>query len=84
MRTFFEENQIDAIKFSEEIKLVGCLIFNLHYDSHKGDSMPSEGKTLFLLDTIKKASRKGIEAKSDSERINKMIAWSSRSVLKQL
>ena len=47
MRTFFEENQIEAIKSSEEIKLVGCLIFNLLYDSHKGDSMPSEGKILF-------------------------------------
>ena len=62
----------------------GCLIFNLLYDSHKGDSMPSEGKILFLLDAIRKASRKGIEAKSDSERINKMIAWNSKSVMKQL
>ena len=62
----------------------GCLIFNLRYDSHKGDSMPSEGKILYLLDSIRKASRKGIEAKSDSERINKMIAWNSRSVMKQL
>ena len=62
----------------------GCLIFNLRYDSHKGDSMPSEGKILFLLDAIRKASRKGIEANSDSERINKMIAWNSRSVMKQL
>ena len=62
----------------------GCLIFNLRYDSHKGDSMPSEGKILFLLDAIRKASRKGIEANSDSERINKMIACNSRSVMKQL
>ena len=46
--------------------------------------MPSEGKILFLLDAIRKASRKGIEANSDSERINKMIAWNSRSVMKQL
>ena len=62
----------------------GCLIFNLRYDSHKGDRMPSEGKILYLLDSIRKASRKGIEATSDSERINKMIAWNSRSVMKQL
>ena len=62
----------------------GCLIFNLRYTSHKGDSMPSEGKILFFLDAIRKASRKGIEANSDSERINKMIAWNSRSVMKQL
>ena len=62
----------------------GCLIFNLRYDSYKGDGMPSEGKILFLLDSIRKASRKGIVAKSDSERINKMIAWNSRSVMKQL
>ena len=62
----------------------GCLIFNLRYNSHKGDSMPSEGKILFLLDSIRNSSRKGIEADSDSERINKMIAWNSRSVMKQL
>ena len=62
----------------------GCLIFNLRYDSHKGDSMPSEGKILFLLEAIRKASRKGIWANSDSERINKMIAWNSRSVMKHL
>ena len=62
----------------------GCLIFNLRYTSHKGDSMPSEGKILFFLDAIRKASRKGIEANSDSERINKMIEWNSRSVMKQL
>ena len=46
--------------------------------------MPSEAKILFILDSIKKTSRKGIEAKTDSERINKMIAWNSRSVMKQL
>ena len=46
--------------------------------------MPSEGKILFLLNAIRKASRKGIEANSDSDRINKMIAWNSRSVMKQL
>lgn len=62
----------------------GCLIFNLRYNSEKGDIMPSEAKILFILDSIKKASRKGIEAQSDSERINKMIAWNSRSVMKQL
>ena len=46
--------------------------------------MPSEGKILFLLNAIRKASRKGIKANTDSERINKMIAWNSRSVMKQL
>ena len=62
----------------------GCLIINLRYNSDKGGTMPSEAKILFVLDSIKKASRKGIEAKTDSERINKMIAWNSRSVMKQL
>ena len=57
----------------------------MRYNSHKGDSVPSEGKILFVvLDSIRNASRKGIEAKSDSDRINKMIVWISRFVMKLL
>ena len=62
----------------------GSLIFNLSYFGDDRDSMPSEGKILFMLGKIREASRKGIRAHSDRNRVNCMIAWNSRKVMKEL
>ena len=62
----------------------GSLIFNLSYFGDDRDIMPSEGKILFMLGKIREASRKGIKADSDRNRVNCMIAWNSRKVMKEL
>ncbi len=62
----------------------GSLIFNLAYFGDDRDTMPSEGKIMFLLGKIREASRKGIAANSDRDRVNRMIAWNSRKVLHAL
>ena len=62
----------------------GSLIFNLSYFGDDRDTMPSEGKILFMLGKIREASRKGIKADSDRNRVNCMIAWNSRKVMKDL
>jgi len=60
----------------------GSLIFNLSYFGDDRDTMPSEGKILYMLGKIREASRKGIKADSDRNRVNCMIAWNSRKVMK--
>ena len=62
----------------------GSLIFNLAYFGDDRDTMPSEGKILYILGKIREVSRKGIEAESDRDRVNRMIAWNSCKVIKVL
>ena len=62
----------------------GSIIFNLSYFGDDRDTMPSEGKILFLLEKIREVSRKGISADSDRDRVNRMIAWNSRKVISSL
>ena len=59
----------------------GSLIFNLSYFGDDRDTMPSEGKIMFILGLIRDASRKGIVADSDRDRVNRMIAWNSKKVI---
>lgn len=62
----------------------GSLIFNLSYFEDDRVTMPSEGKILFLLGKIREVSRKGITADSDRDKVNRMIAWNSGKVLREL
>ena len=60
----------------------GCLIYNRKYLDESECAMPDEADVLRLLADIRNASRKGIVAASDSERLNRMISWYSRIVIK--
>ena len=62
----------------------GSLIFNLAYFEDDRVTMPSEGKILYLLGKIREASRKGIKADSDRNKVNRMIAWNSGKVIRDL
>lgn len=62
----------------------GSLIFNLAYFGDDRDTMPSEGKIMFLLGKIREVSRHGIPAFSDRDRVNRMIAWNSGKVIRDL
>ena len=59
----------------------GSLIFNLAYFEDDRVTMPSDGKILYLLVKIREASRKGIKADSDRNKVNRMIAWNSGKVI---
>ena len=60
----------------------GCLIYNRKYLDESECAMPDEADVLRLLADIRNASRKGIVAASDSERLNRMVAWNSRIIIK--
>ena len=60
----------------------GCIIFNSKYFIEEDVSLPEESDVTKLLAQIKEASRKGIVARSETDRINMMIAWNSKKVVK--
>ena len=70
-------------RFAAHCSCSGNIIYNYFFGDDR-DSMPSEGKILFMLGKIREASRKGIKAHSDRNRVNCMIAWNSRKVMKEL
>ena len=60
----------------------GCLIYNQKYYDEQ-ISMPEEKTVLRLLDDIRYAFNRNYGAGTDNERLNRMIAWNSRSVVKR-
>ena len=60
----------------------GCLIFNQKYYDEQF-TMPEEKTVLRLLDDIRYAFNRRYGSGTDSERINRMIAWNSRAVVKR-
>ena len=62
----------------------GCVIFNARYQSPDSNavSLPTQDDVYGMLLEIRNASRAGIVAKSETERINYMVAWNSRKVVK--
>ena len=48
------------------------------------NKLPEESDVLQMLEDIKCGSRKGIVARNETERINMMVAWNSRKVVKAL
>ena len=60
----------------------GCIIYNSKYFIEENVVLPEEADVIRLLGQIKEASRKGIVARSETDRINMMIAWNSMKVVK--
>ena len=62
----------------------GCVIFNTQYQYYEMDPvpLPAEEDVLTLLSEIRSMSRSGIIARSETDRINMMVAWNSRKLLK--
>lgn len=62
----------------------GCVVYNRRYVEGADIKLPSQELVHMLVDVIRMASRTGIVAESDSERLNRMIAWNSCKVMKAL
>ena len=60
----------------------GCLIFNLKYYDEQ-ITIPEEKAVLRLLNDIRYAFNRNYGAGTDNERLNRMIAWNSRAVVKR-
>ena len=62
----------------------GCIVYNIKYLDGVQTKLPSIELVHMLIDVIRMASRNGIIAESDSDRLNRMIAWNSCKVMKTL
>ncbi len=80
---FFQKNA-DTFALIRLPSSYGCIIYNRCYFEEDEVQVPEESDVLQMLDEIREGSRKGIDARSESERINMMIAWNSRKVIKKL
>lgn len=62
----------------------GCIIYNAQYQRYEVNpvQLPDQVDVLKLLNEIRAASRKDIIAGSETVRVNMMIAWNSRKVVK--
>ncbi len=79
---FFQKNA-DTFALFRLPSSYGCVIYNRCYFSEGEVDLPEESDILQMLGDIREASRKGIIARNESERINMMIAWNSRKVIKK-
>ena len=88
MSSYFLKNLQTFKKYEDTFALYrlpssyGCIIYNSKYFIDEDVSLPEESDVLRLLAQIKEASRKGIVARSETDRINMMIAWNSKKVVK--
>ena len=61
----------------------GCLIFNQQYFNEEDITLPEENTVLRLLKDIRNAFKRTYGLGTDNQRVNRMIAWNSRAVLKR-
>ena len=61
----------------------GCLIFNQQYFIGEETTLPKEETVTRLLEDIRNAFQRTYGHGTDSERVNRMIAWNSRAVVKR-
>ena len=80
---FFKKNE-STFKLFRLPSSYGCVIFNAQYLQGEENKLPEESDVMQMLEDIKCGSRKGIVARNETERINMMVAWNSRKVIKAL
>lgn len=78
---FFQKNS-DSFALYRLPSSYGCIIYNAQYCQLTPVQLPEKEDVLLLLTEIRDASRKGIIARSETDRVNMMIAWNSRKVVK--
>ena len=78
---FFKKNE-STFKLFRLPSSYGCVIYNVQYLQGEEAILPEESDVMQMLDDIKAGSRRGIIAHSETERINMMVAWNSRKVVK--
>ena len=79
---FFKKNS-DTFALYRLPGSYGCLVFNRLYLEDDHMAMPDESDVLCLLDAIRHAFNRSYGYGTDSERLNRMIAWNSRYVVKR-
>ena len=77
---FFQKNS-DTFALYRLPGSYGCLVFNQKYYNEQ-ITMPEEETVLRLLDDVRYAFNRSYGSGTDNERINRMIAWNSRAVVK--
>ena len=80
---FFKKNE-STFKLFRLPSSYGCVIYNAQYLLGEETVLPDESDVLQMLQDVKCGSRKGIVARNETERINMMVAWNSRKVIKGL
>ncbi len=78
---FFQKNE-ETFALYRLPSSYGCIIYNKQYFYGEDVALPEESDVLQMLSDIRSASHRGIIARSETERINMMIAWNSRKVVK--
>ena len=80
---FFKKNE-STFKLFRLPSSYGCVIYNAQYLLGEDAALPDESDVLQMLEDVKCRSRKGIVARNETERLNMMVAWNSRKVVKAL
>ena len=79
---FFKKNS-DTFALYRLPGSYGCLIFNQQYFIGEETTLPKEETVTRLLEDIRNAFQRTYGQGTDSARVNRMIAWNSRAVVKR-